>query len=196
MTNLYKYLMIIALCVISMNTNAQDIITKKDGTDISAKVTELTISEVKYKKYNNLSGPIYTILKSDVLTIKYENGTRDVFNNKIPDIFESISDEEMCEKGKEDALRYYPKKHTGAGWTLTTAALTNPLFGLIPAFSCSKRIPKNYNLNYPDKELMKNADYNKCYKDQARKMKKKKIWKMFGIGSGIYAVMLIITLTQ
>jgi len=43
---------------------------------------------------------------------------------------------------------------------------------------------------------MKNADYSRCYKEQAKKMKQKKIWKLFGIGSGVYTVMLIITLTQ
>ena len=46
------------------------------------------------------------------------------------------------------------------------------------------------NLNYPDENLMQNADYSKCYKHQAQKMKKKKIWKFFAIGSGIYAVAL------
>lgn len=190
MKKILKLAVLIILCIISININAQDIITKKDGTDISARVLEITISEVKYKKFDNLSGPIFTMLKSDVLMIRYENGTNDVFNEITSAEDNSIPDEEMCEKGKEDALKYYPKKNTGAGWTLAAAALTDPLLGLIPAFSCSSKVPKNYNLNYPDKELMQNADYNKCYKEQARKMKRKKIWTMFGIGSGIYAAAL------
>lgn len=73
-------LVIIAICMISINTQAQDLIIKKDGTDISAKVLEITTSEIKYNKFENLTGPIYTVLKSDVLMIRYENGTKDIFN--------------------------------------------------------------------------------------------------------------------
>lgn len=84
MKKLLNYLIIIALCSISISTYAQDLIIKKDGSDISVKVLEITITEVKYNKFNNLSGPIFTILKSDVLMIRYENGTKDIFNESVP----------------------------------------------------------------------------------------------------------------
>ena len=61
---------------------AQDVITKKDGTDIQAKVLEVNENEVKYRRYDYLDGPIFTMLKSDILIIRYENGTNDVFNGK------------------------------------------------------------------------------------------------------------------
>jgi hypothetical protein len=61
---------------------AQDIITKKDGTDIQAKVTEVGESQISYKKFSNLNGPIYTISISDILMITYENGEREMFNIK------------------------------------------------------------------------------------------------------------------
>ncbi len=76
-------LIIIALCMISTGTNAQDLITKTDGTDISAKVLEVTTSVIKYKKFENQDGPIYNIKKSDVLMIRYENGTKDIFNEPV-----------------------------------------------------------------------------------------------------------------
>ena len=63
-----------------ISLNAQDIITKKDGTDIPAKILEVNIDEVKYKRYSNLEGPTYTILKSDILIVRYENGENEVFN--------------------------------------------------------------------------------------------------------------------
>ncbi len=193
MKNLLNSLLIIALCIISISTNAQDIITKKDGTDISAKVLELTITEIKYKRVDNLSGPIYTLPKADVLMIRYEDGTKDIFNEVVSSESKSLPDDEMCEKGKEDAKMYYKAKKTGAGWTLATAAVpvTAPLFGLIPAIKCSSAVPADKNLNYPDKELMQNTDYSRCYKRQAKKMKTKKIWKFYAIGSGIYAGALI-----
>ena len=45
---------------------SQDIITKKSSEDIQAKVTEITTTEIKYKKFDNQSGPNFIILKSDV----------------------------------------------------------------------------------------------------------------------------------
>ena len=62
-----------------MAANAQDVITKRNGDEINAKVTEINSSEIKYKKYGNENGPTYTIAKSEVFMIKYENGDRDVF---------------------------------------------------------------------------------------------------------------------
>ena len=38
-----------------------------------------TRDSIKYKKFDNPNGPLYTILKSEVFLIKYENGTKDVF---------------------------------------------------------------------------------------------------------------------
>lgn len=71
---------ILTLGIFTASVFSQDIITKKTGEDISAKVTEVTQTEIKYKKYDNLEGPIFSILKSEVLMIRYENGTKDIFN--------------------------------------------------------------------------------------------------------------------
>ena len=60
---------------------AQDIITQKDGTDIQAKVTEVGISQISYKKYSNLDGPTYIINKDDILMITYENGEREIYTS-------------------------------------------------------------------------------------------------------------------
>lgn len=61
--------------------SAQDIITTKEGNDIQAKILEVTSSEIKYKKYNNQEGPTFTMPKSDILIVRYENGENEVFNN-------------------------------------------------------------------------------------------------------------------
>ncbi|MGN6213958.1 hypothetical protein [Parafilimonas sp.] len=61
---------------------AQDTITLKNSDDIKAKVLEVTTTEIKYKKFENLNGPTYSILKSDILLIRYENGTKDIFNEE------------------------------------------------------------------------------------------------------------------
>lgn len=58
---------------------SQDVITKKSGEEIKAKVLEVGQIEIKYKTFNNLDEPIFTISKSDILMIRYENGTKDIF---------------------------------------------------------------------------------------------------------------------
>jgi hypothetical protein len=80
------------LLLLTSNCFCQDLITKKNGEDIKAKVTEVTASEVKYKRFDNLNGPVYSISKSDVLLIKYENGTNEVMNPSVvkPEVKENV----------------------------------------------------------------------------------------------------------
>ena len=66
-----KNLLFIFIVLLGFTSYAQDIITTKKGEDIKAKVLEITIHEVKYKKVENPDSPIYTLLKSDILMIRY-----------------------------------------------------------------------------------------------------------------------------
>jgi hypothetical protein len=60
----------------------QDIIVQKTGEEIKAKVEQVLDTEIKYRKFDNLSGPLYSIKKSEVFMIKYENGSKDLFNTQ------------------------------------------------------------------------------------------------------------------
>lgn len=68
-----------AALVLSIGCYAQDMIVKKDGSIIQAKVSEIGTSEVKYKKWSNQDGPSYAIAKSDILAITYQNGEKETF---------------------------------------------------------------------------------------------------------------------
>lgn len=59
---------------------AQDVITKHDGEDIQAKILEVNQNEIKYKRSNNPDGPTFTISKSEVLMVRYADGSKDLFN--------------------------------------------------------------------------------------------------------------------
>lgn len=89
---------------------AQDIITKKDGTDIKAKVLEVNESEVKYRRYDYLDGPIFTMLKSEILIVRYENGTNDVFNGKGKSVPVVKSEPEPTVEDADDRDRDEMKK--------------------------------------------------------------------------------------
>lgn len=71
----------IFLALLCYNAFAQDLITKKDGTDIQAKVLEVTTNEVKYKLFDEPDGVTYTARKSEILMIRYESGRKDIFSN-------------------------------------------------------------------------------------------------------------------
>jgi len=60
---------------------SQDIILKKDNTTILTKVLEITSTEIKYKKWSNQDGPTYSISRSEVMRINYQNGELEKFND-------------------------------------------------------------------------------------------------------------------
>jgi hypothetical protein len=63
--------------------NAQDVITLKNGNEIQAKVLEIGINEVRYKQSTNQAGPTYTINKSEIFRIKFENGDTEVITTPV-----------------------------------------------------------------------------------------------------------------
>jgi len=75
-----KIIVVCAIMLFSSIGFAQDVLTKKTGEEIQSKVLEVTTAEIKYKKFDNPNGPTFTILKSEVLMIRYENGSKDIFN--------------------------------------------------------------------------------------------------------------------
>jgi hypothetical protein len=65
------------ITIISEMMNAQDTIYFKDKSIISSKIIEIGITEIQYRKFDNLAGPIYNVLKNTVKSIKYSNGEID-----------------------------------------------------------------------------------------------------------------------
>lgn len=78
-----KIMFAMVLLASTLAASAQDVIVKKDGSTILSKVIEIGTAEIKYKKWNNQNGPNYTIAKSDVQAINYENGEKETFGNEV-----------------------------------------------------------------------------------------------------------------
>ena len=84
----------LSLFFIAGMASAQDVIVKKDQSTVMSKVLEITNTEIKYKKWNNQDGPTYSIDRSEVLSINYENGEVEKFtettnnqqNTNVPNI--------------------------------------------------------------------------------------------------------------
>ena len=58
-----------------------DQIVLRNGDVIEAKIKEVGVNEIKYKKCDRQDGPDYTISKRDVLSIKYSTGDVERFNS-------------------------------------------------------------------------------------------------------------------
>lgn len=69
-----------------------DEVILKNGDSFMAKVIEIGVREIKYKKCNVESGPNYSIAKSSVFMIKYANGEKDVFAEENNDYSNSSYD--------------------------------------------------------------------------------------------------------
>jgi hypothetical protein len=169
---------------------AQDVITKSNGEEIKAKVLEVSQTEIKYKKFDNLNGPTFSISKNDVFMVKYENGSKDVFlpEGSAKAKEKEKSDDEMRVKAKKDAQFQYKARNTGAIWTAASTIVFTPILGIIPAAITATEYPQYENLDIPDPKLIENEAYVMAYSVEAHKKKRKKVWTHFGIGSAIWLV--------
>ena len=74
-----KHFLIGICCLLSVLMQAQDTLYKRSGEIIPAKILEINIKEVSYKRSDLLEGPLFVILKNDIKKIRYATGTIDSF---------------------------------------------------------------------------------------------------------------------
>ncbi|GAB3195737.1 hypothetical protein ABID22_001598 [Pontibacter aydingkolensis] len=201
-------LSLVTFLITLTSLQAQDIITKRTGEKVEAKVLEISLTEIKYKRYSNLEGPIYSLPKAEVMLIQYENKTNEVFElpesgavtasagngsytGSVP-VGTSENALQQYNRGQTDAEMFYEGYKTASTVVLVTSLLS-PLVGLVPAIGTSTSPPKMQNLEAPNYQLLQNPDYAAGYKKKARKMKSAKVWTNWGIGLGanLLAFMLI-----
>ncbi|WP_289731098.1 hypothetical protein [uncultured Alistipes sp.] len=61
------------------SASAQDLIVRRDSARIEARVTEISPTEIRYKRASNPDGPTYVLPLGDVRSIRYANGEEEVF---------------------------------------------------------------------------------------------------------------------
>lgn len=127
-----KFLFTLIISILTSVSFAQDIIKKLDGGTILVKVLEITQDEIKYKNYDNLEGPSYTLNKTLINTITYENGT-------VEEIAQVLNFDADIKKAKR-------LKITGAilGGSITLGGLILRLYA---------------NSEYGDNSTVEDADY-------------------------------------
>lgn len=73
---------------------SEDVILKKDGTVIKAKISEIGANEIKYKLYTSPDGPVMAIKKQDVTSVKIDGQV--VYEHK-PDPY-SVSNNDILDR--------------------------------------------------------------------------------------------------
>lgn len=68
-----------------------DQIVLRNGDVVDAKVKEVGVNEIRYKKCDRPDGPDYTISKRDVLSIKYSNGEVERFSSSAGSTYNNNS---------------------------------------------------------------------------------------------------------
>jgi len=75
-----RHIILVVLMCIATISYGQDTLLDMKANENLVKVLEILPTEIKYKKWDNMDGPIYSINRNEVFRIKYKNGTSEVIN--------------------------------------------------------------------------------------------------------------------
>ena len=171
----------VLLCASDFCATAQDLIQLKSGREIKATIVSFDQKQVKALG-ENLSDTI-SINRDELSMLKYRSGTIIQLADNPVNIHENLPySDSLYMMGIKDANTYYDGYRAAATGTLVTSFFVP--YGLIPAIACSATPPQNQNLHMPDTRLGQNPNYIAGYRYQAQKIKQKKVWTNFAIGTG------------
>jgi len=104
---------VLLVLAFSLAVHAQDIIYTTGGNKITAKVTELNTTDVKYKDFANLEGPTYVISKVEVVLIQFSDGSSQIINENPPSLEPKKPEEKQAKAPvkKKDFNLYYLNKN-------------------------------------------------------------------------------------
>lgn len=80
---------------IAIAAQAQDYIYMKDGSEYRAKVEEITPDIIRFKKFDQPDGPVRTVKVEDVISIKYQDGTEELFTKVQEQTPEKTTEEDQ-----------------------------------------------------------------------------------------------------
>lgn len=76
-------ILLFAIAIVTISQSfAQDRLFFLNGDEQDVKITEVSSSEVKYKRINNLEGPTFSTLKTELFMVKYANGEKEMMSTQ------------------------------------------------------------------------------------------------------------------
>lgn len=100
-----KKIVFLFICVTLSSYSQDQIILIDNNEAIESKVIEITETTIKYKKWENLEGPLYNIKISLVSQINYENGNVDQFDKKLNQV---NSEPQILAEAQPKIAKEYP----------------------------------------------------------------------------------------
>ena len=88
---------------------AQDLIILKDRNIIEAKVTEISQTEIRYKRFNHIDGSTIVVPAENVLSIRYENGMIDIINAASVPLTETTAPRTVLTQPETDTAAELPE---------------------------------------------------------------------------------------
>jgi len=128
----FTFLIALTSIFFAINSQAQDLILLTSGDEINAKITEITTTEIWYKKPDSLQGRTFSLPKQAVFMLKYANGAKELIKPYQPTdtlAEETRTPQQLYELGRQDARRYY--RGNGAMWASAGATLLLGIPGTI-----------------------------------------------------------------
>ncbi|WP_347157505.1 hypothetical protein [Pontibacter chitinilyticus] len=180
-----------------MATQAQDIIMKKNGVQLVAKITKIESDSIYYRYFSDVDGPAFALSRQDVAQVQFIEATTTLQPEGLTytDEQTSISDiGEMRLQAQRDAKAYFRPR--GVFWTTMGATVLNPAAGLVTGTVVSV-VPPNIESDYnPNHQLLKNEVYREAYQKQARKRKIGTAAAGFGAGAAVLSmVYMVVTMS-
>lgn len=119
-----------------------DMITMRDGRELFGKVMEVSPKTIKYKRCDNLDGPLMVVNTNDVFMIKYTNGTKEVFKKDETQAQHTGKNPEI-----QQPKKYHPLAITSfilglLSWIIILAPIA--LFTGIAGLSKIKKYPEKF----------------------------------------------------
>ena len=97
-----KTIIFLFLLLIVMRVNSQDTIYLINNTSIAAKIIEINSNDIKYNRFDNLTGPLYIENKANIKLIKFSNGHVDTLNYSATPSVKTIENSPKKIKKEED----------------------------------------------------------------------------------------------
>jgi len=179
-----KYAMLLFMGImLGTFVQAQDLIILKNGDDIKAKVLEINNTQIKFRIFDDLSGTEKFIETSKVILIRYEDGTNFIISDKTNNNTQTNevtyqSSDELKKRAVSDAQMFYDPTVTQCGVGCISAAFL-PVGAAFTMLVAAVE-PPGFQLNMPSR-MNGNTIYTEAYKAEAFKIKKRKVWRIFGI---------------
>ena len=82
-----------------LDEDCGDLLTFKSGSFIEVKVIQVNVHDIVYRPCNDLNGPAFTVLKSELSQLRYQNGRLENLNNTTrPEIKEPVEESDPTNK--------------------------------------------------------------------------------------------------